>query len=161
MSRNYHLPDEAEAERRRAEYIHTRRSVPRVTGRNDHDGCCGSGDSHGSSWGSGFQPRERVEAVRNCAALPRDVVDGVVLRVASCLLGMTEDAGATGDWNRGGKPSMPTTLNGSCHTSGSTLIYRCKISSSLFLLNLVSSLTFCSIFLTNIYLQYFNLMLKF
>lgn len=111
-SRNYQLPDEAEVERQRAEYIQTRRSVPGLTGqrsdmRNDSECCLASGDLHRSAWGSGFQPRERVETVRNCAALPRDLVDGVVLRVASSLLEMTEDdgGGVTGDWNRGGKPS--------------------------------------------------------
>lgn len=110
MSRNYQLPDEAEVERQRAEYIQTRRSVPGATCqrsnmRNDSEGCHGSGDTQRSAWGSGFQPRERVETVRNCAALPRDLVDSVVLRVASSLLGMTEDdgGGVTGNWNRGGK----------------------------------------------------------
>ncbi|XP_030193956.1 putative tRNA (uracil-O(2)-)-methyltransferase [Gadus morhua] len=47
----------------------------------------------GNDWGAGFQPRERVEKVRNCAALPRDFVDGVVLRVAKALLGLAEDDG--------------------------------------------------------------------
>lgn len=106
MSRTYQLPDEAVAERQRAEYIQTRRSVPGVTGqrsgvRNGSEESQGSGDSDGSAWGSGFQPRERVETVRNCAALPRDFVEGVVLRVAGALLGMTEDA--AGAWNTGGK----------------------------------------------------------
>ncbi|XP_056883570.1 probable tRNA (uracil-O(2)-)-methyltransferase [Takifugu flavidus] len=113
LSRNYQLPGEAEAERRRTDYIHARRLAPGVTGqrsaaRNDGEGCCGSGEAHGSTWGSGFQPRERVETVRNCAALPRDIVDGVVQRVASSLLEMTDDGGegATGDWNRGGSLSV-------------------------------------------------------
>lgn len=117
MSRNYQLPDEAEVERQRAEYIQTRRSVPGATCqrsnmRNDSEGCHGSGDTQRSAWGSGFQPRERVETVRNCAALPRDLVDSVVLRVASSLLGMTEDdgGGVTGNWNRGGKSSIQITL---------------------------------------------------
>ncbi|CAG00715.1 unnamed protein product, partial [Tetraodon nigroviridis] len=109
MRRNYQLPDEAEVERRRAEYIQTRRSAPGATCqrsdmRKDSGGCHGSGEAHGSAWGSGFQPRERVETVRNCAALPRDLVDRVVLRVVGALLGMAEDGGGgvTGDWNRGG-----------------------------------------------------------
>uniref|UniRef100_A0A4W5PQY2 tRNA (uracil-O(2)-)-methyltransferase n=1 Tax=Hucho hucho TaxID=62062 RepID=A0A4W5PQY2_9TELE len=33
--------------------------------------------------GPGFQPRERIETVRNCTALPRDFVDGIGLRVAN------------------------------------------------------------------------------
>lgn len=37
-------------------------------------------------WMPGFQPREKVEQTRNCAALPRDFVDGVVLNVANLLL---------------------------------------------------------------------------
>lgn len=113
MSRNYRLPDEAEAERRRANYIESRKTLPGATvqrsdTRND-DGCChGSKDTDGTSgtsWGAGFQPRDRVEMVRNCAALPRDFVEGVVLQVANVLLGMTEDdsGGGTGNWNRGGK----------------------------------------------------------
>uniref|UniRef100_H3CXQ9 tRNA (uracil-O(2)-)-methyltransferase n=1 Tax=Tetraodon nigroviridis TaxID=99883 RepID=H3CXQ9_TETNG len=113
MRRNYQLPDEAEVERRRAEYIQTRRSAPGATCqrsdmRKDSGGCHGSGEAHGSAWGSGFQPRERVETVRNCAALPRDLVDRVVLRVVGALLGMAEDGGGgvTGDWNRGGSLSV-------------------------------------------------------
>ncbi|XP_065454592.1 probable tRNA (uracil-O(2)-)-methyltransferase [Chrysemys picta bellii] len=42
-------------------------------------------------WWSGFQPREKVEQVRNCAALPRDFVDVVVLTVASLLLNATQE----------------------------------------------------------------------
>ncbi|OXB62029.1 hypothetical protein ASZ78_015671 [Callipepla squamata] len=37
-------------------------------------------------WMPGFQPREKVEQTRNCAALPRDFVDDVVLSVANLLL---------------------------------------------------------------------------
>lgn len=60
---------------------------------------------HGTNWGAGFQPRERIETVRNCAALPRDFVDGIVLRVATSLLGLTKDEGGDvpGTWNTGGK----------------------------------------------------------
>lgn len=116
MSRNYQLPDEAEAEQRRANYVESRKAASGVTVqrsdvKND-GGCCHENKdtdrTPGSSWGAGFQPRDRVETVRNCAALPRDFVDGVVLRVANVLLGMTEDdaGGATSDWNRGGK--LPT-----------------------------------------------------
>ncbi|CAL8377643.1 unnamed protein product, partial [Boreogadus saida] len=61
-------------------------------------GCHDNGDPEPAGppvndWGAGFQPRERVEKVRNCAALPRDFVDGVVLRVAKALLGLAEDDG--------------------------------------------------------------------
>lgn len=108
-SRNYQLPDEAEAEQRRAHYVKSRQTASGITvQRSDvgHDGesCHENRDNDrtpGSSWGAGFQPRDRVEMVRNCASLPRDFVDGVVLRVANVLLGMTEDDGS--GWNRGGK----------------------------------------------------------
>lgn len=118
-SRNYQLPDEAEAEQRRANYIESRKAASGVTvQRSDtryDGGCChGSKDTNRTSWGAGFQPRERLEMVRNCAALPRDFVDGVVLRVANVLLGMTEDGGGgatSPEWNRGGK--LPDTKHSS------------------------------------------------
>ncbi|XP_006810330.2 probable tRNA (uracil-O(2)-)-methyltransferase [Neolamprologus brichardi] len=112
-SRNYQLSDEPELEQQRAHYIHSRCTAPGVTVQrsdvsNDEDCCIGNGSCNGtpgSSWGAGFQPRDRVEAVRNCAALPRDFVDGVVLRVANTLLGMTagDGEGSCCDWNQGGK----------------------------------------------------------
>lgn len=112
-SRNYQLSDEPEVEQQRAHYIHSRCTAPGVTVQrsdvsNDEYCCNGDGSCNGtpgSSWGAGFQPRDRVEAVRNCAALPRDFVDGVVLRVANALLGMTagDGEGSCRDWNQGGK----------------------------------------------------------
>lgn len=131
-SRNYQLPDEAEAEQRRANYIESRKAASGVTvQRSDtrYDGCHGSQDSDRASWGAGFQPRERVEMVRNCAALPRDFVDGVVLRVANVLLGMTEDGGGgptTPEWNRGGKlqtPNTQTNTQESLWTRARTCLY--------------------------------------
>ncbi|XP_062239486.1 probable tRNA (uracil-O(2)-)-methyltransferase [Platichthys flesus] len=107
---------EAEAEQRRARYVQSRQTTPGVAGqrsdiRNDDDCCHGNADGEvtsGSSWGAGFQPRDRVEVVRNCASLPRDFVDGIVLQVAKSLLGMTVDdgGGRHGDWNRGGSLSV-------------------------------------------------------
>ncbi|KAM4709696.1 putative tRNA (uracil-O(2)-)-methyltransferase [Discoglossus pictus] len=38
------------------------------------------------NWISGFQPRDKVEQIRNCALLPRDFIDKVVLQVAFLLL---------------------------------------------------------------------------
>ncbi|XP_069488129.1 probable tRNA (uracil-O(2)-)-methyltransferase [Ambystoma mexicanum] len=38
------------------------------------------------SWVCGFLPREKFEQVRNCASLPRDFIDQVVLQVANLLL---------------------------------------------------------------------------
>ncbi|XP_022616488.1 probable tRNA (uracil-O(2)-)-methyltransferase [Seriola dumerili] len=115
-SRSYQLRDEAEAERRRAHYVQRRQTTPGVTIQwsvigNDGHCCHGNADSDRtprSSWGAGFQPRDRVEMVRNCAALPRDFVDGVVLQVANALLGMTVDdgGGSSADWNRGGSLSV-------------------------------------------------------
>ncbi|KAM8939806.1 putative tRNA (uracil-O(2)-)-methyltransferase [Pelodytes ibericus] len=60
------------------------------------------------NWISGFQPREKVEQIRNCALLPRDFIDKTVLQVAMLLLnsineGMAEKVVDTGHptWNRG------------------------------------------------------------
>ncbi|NXO04582.1 TRM44 methyltransferase, partial [Rhinopomastus cyanomelas] len=59
-------------------------------------------------WMPGFQPRGKVEQIRNCASLPRDFVDDVVLTVANLLLktvsqnscSATRD-GNTKTWNQG------------------------------------------------------------
>ncbi|XP_054656398.1 probable tRNA (uracil-O(2)-)-methyltransferase isoform X2 [Dunckerocampus dactyliophorus] len=93
--RNYQTSDEAQAEDRRARYIQSRVSEVET-------------DAVSSSWGAGFQPREKVEVVRNCGALSRDFVDGVVLRVANALLGMTVDDGqsSSSNWNTGGSLSL-------------------------------------------------------
>lgn len=107
-SRNYAQLDEAEVEQQRARYVQSRQAAPGVTVQVSHSGndgnCCQgnevNGRTPGSSWGAGFQPRNRVEMVRNCAALPRDFIDSVVLQVANALLGMTKEEC---DWNRGGK----------------------------------------------------------
>ncbi|XP_041842575.1 probable tRNA (uracil-O(2)-)-methyltransferase isoform X2 [Melanotaenia boesemani] len=112
-SRNYELPDEVELEQQRARYIQSHQTFPGVTVQRpdvgvDGDCCHGNSDcdgTSGSTWGAGFQPRERVETVRNCAALPRDFVDRVVLQVADVLLGMT-GGGTCGDWNQGGSLSV-------------------------------------------------------
>ncbi|XP_067435816.1 probable tRNA (uracil-O(2)-)-methyltransferase [Thunnus thynnus] len=115
-SRSYQASDEAQAEHRRACYIQSRQTVSGVTVqgsdiRNDRDCCHGNAETNrtpGNSWGAGFQPRDKVEVVRNCAALPRDFVDGIVLQVANVLLGMTVDdgGGLSTDWNRGGSLSV-------------------------------------------------------
>uniref|UniRef100_A0A8C5GR54 tRNA (uracil-O(2)-)-methyltransferase n=1 Tax=Gouania willdenowi TaxID=441366 RepID=A0A8C5GR54_GOUWI len=111
-SRNYRLFEETEAERRRARYVLSRQPAPGVAVQrsdlgNDEDGRHGNSDID-SAWGAGFQPRDKVETVRNCATLPRDLVDSVVLQVAKRLLGMTEgdDRGARGVWNPGGSLSV-------------------------------------------------------
>ncbi|XP_071755120.1 putative tRNA (uracil-O(2)-)-methyltransferase [Centroberyx gerrardi] len=115
-SRTYQLSDEAQAEHRRARYVQSRQTPSGVTAqgsevKNDGDSCHDNTDTDrtsGNDWGAGFQPRDRVETVRNCAALPRDFVDGVVLRVANVLLRMTkdEDGGSPSAWNQGGSLSV-------------------------------------------------------
>ncbi|XP_068926681.1 probable tRNA (uracil-O(2)-)-methyltransferase isoform X2 [Petaurus breviceps papuanus] len=59
-------------------------------------------------WINGFQPRDKIEQVRNCASLPRDFVDHIVLKVANLLLNgkqqnLKEQAfeGSSKTWNRG------------------------------------------------------------
>lgn len=69
-------------------------------------------------WLSGFHPREKAERVRNCAALPRDFTDHVVLQVAHLLLGKQISTGSSQSrqsetWNRGGnRPHRPGCLLG-------------------------------------------------
>ncbi|XP_053921489.1 probable tRNA (uracil-O(2)-)-methyltransferase isoform X2 [Cuculus canorus] len=65
-------------------------------------------DAAGTIWMPGFQPREKVEQIRNCASLPRDFVDDVVLKVANLLLNATPQkscpnmhGGNTNSWNQG------------------------------------------------------------
>ncbi|KAI4542690.1 hypothetical protein MG293_006816 [Ovis ammon polii] len=66
-----------------------------------------AGAPAGALWLSGFQPREKAERLRNCAALPREFVDRVVLHVARLLLGKGSPAGGSAQaWNRGGSLSL-------------------------------------------------------
>ncbi|XP_045853502.1 probable tRNA (uracil-O(2)-)-methyltransferase isoform X2 [Meles meles] len=75
-------------------------------------------------WLSGFQPREKAERVRNCASLPRDFIDQVVLQVAHLLLdGEQLNTGSTSSssskaWNRGGSLSLAEVA---CELAGETL----------------------------------------
>ncbi|XP_047242775.1 probable tRNA (uracil-O(2)-)-methyltransferase [Girardinichthys multiradiatus] len=112
-SRSYKQSDEAEFEQRRTCYIRSRQTSAGAAvqssgvGKN-RDSCHGSTDCEGTSgttWEGGFRPRSGVEAVRNCAALPRDFVDGIVLKVADTLLGMSEGT-PLGAWNKGGSLSV-------------------------------------------------------
>ncbi|XP_061565608.1 probable tRNA (uracil-O(2)-)-methyltransferase [Cololabis saira] len=113
-SRNYEPSSEVETEQRRDRYIQSRQTSSGVTVHssdisNEGNGCHGNADCdspHGRTWGSGFQPREKVEVVRNCAALPRDLVDGVVLQVANVLLGLADAPPSCTDWNHGGSLSV-------------------------------------------------------
>lgn len=123
-SRSYEQAEEELAEVRRTDYIRGRQALitnSTVVPPKEHSGPHHHGDGQemakaGCDWGNGFQPREKIETVRNCAALPRDFVDGVVLKVAQTLLGLTgekseeEEEDKIGKerirWNTGGKKSM-------------------------------------------------------
>ncbi|KAM4673398.1 putative tRNA (uracil-O(2)-)-methyltransferase isoform 3-T3 [Amazona ochrocephala] len=70
-------------------------------------------ETAGSIWMPGFQPREKVEQIRNCASLPRDFVDDVVLSVANLLLNAAPQKscydmndGNTNTWNQGESLSL-------------------------------------------------------
>ncbi|XP_036102213.1 probable tRNA (uracil-O(2)-)-methyltransferase [Molossus molossus] len=106
-SRTYPPAAEPAAEQQRTQYVLSRRGRPGgppvegpapappqvVAGNVDR---CPRGHSDGhraldagaeGRWLPGFHPREKVERVKNCAALPREFVDHVVLQVANLLLG--------------------------------------------------------------------------
>ncbi|XP_005408833.2 PREDICTED: probable tRNA (uracil-O(2)-)-methyltransferase [Chinchilla lanigera] len=114
-SRIYPPAAEAGMDEQRAQYIHSRRGLsgreppcpapqaaacsaghPGGGGALDTGAQCnpeapvpedGAEARAGGPWVPGFHPREKVERVRNCAALPRDFIDQVVLQVANLLLG--------------------------------------------------------------------------
>ncbi|XP_051991624.1 probable tRNA (uracil-O(2)-)-methyltransferase [Xyrauchen texanus] len=112
--RSYAEADEAVIEERRSDYIRGRQALFTSSGVNmsanqsghDHLENGRSIPTAASDWVNGFQPREKIESVRNCAALPRDFVDAVVLRVAKALLSQTEENVEKNDscdtWNTGG-----------------------------------------------------------
>ncbi|XP_069712499.1 probable tRNA (uracil-O(2)-)-methyltransferase isoform X2 [Phaenicophaeus curvirostris] len=70
-------------------------------------------DTAGTIWMPGFQPREKLEQIRNCASLPQDFVDDVVLKVANLLLNATPQkscpnmhGGNVNSWNQGESLSL-------------------------------------------------------
>ncbi|XP_059326972.1 probable tRNA (uracil-O(2)-)-methyltransferase [Ammospiza nelsoni] len=70
-------------------------------------------ETAGTIWMPGFQPRGKVEQVRNCASLPRDFVDEVVLNVANLLLNAAphkscsdKQGGNMNTWNQGESLSL-------------------------------------------------------
>ncbi|KAM9661127.1 putative tRNA (uracil-O(2)-)-methyltransferase isoform 2-T2 [Morphnus guianensis] len=70
-------------------------------------------ETAGTTWMPGFQPREKVVQIRNCASLPQDFVDDVVLHVANLLLNATPPkscsnmhGGNTNIWNQGESLSL-------------------------------------------------------
>ncbi|XP_015450495.1 probable tRNA (uracil-O(2)-)-methyltransferase isoform X3 [Pteropus alecto] len=132
-SRTYPPAGEASVDAQRTRYINSRQGraasrpscpdegpAPPPRGSTDqpgsHPGGCPDSrpDSQGAPdagadgrWLSGFRPREKAERGRNCAALPREFVDGVVVQVAQRLLGGKRldtggsRSGTVGTWNRG------------------------------------------------------------
>ncbi|GAA6077941.1 probable tRNA (uracil-O(2)-)-methyltransferase [Tachysurus ichikawai] len=120
-SRSYEQAEEEFADVKRTDYIRGRQAlISTVVGQKIHSGSHHHGDGQemakaACDWGKGFQPREKIETVRNCASLPRDFVDGVVLKVAMALLGLAvgkteEEEDKIGKerirWNAGGSLSV-------------------------------------------------------
>ncbi|KAM5159467.1 putative tRNA (uracil-O(2)-)-methyltransferase isoform 1-T1 [Callospermophilus lateralis] len=72
----------------------------------------GAGTPAVELWLPGFHPREKAEPVRNCASLPRDFIDQVVLQVANLLLGGkklhtgSSQEGVLKTWNGGESLSL-------------------------------------------------------
>ncbi|XP_049742621.1 probable tRNA (uracil-O(2)-)-methyltransferase [Elephas maximus indicus] len=139
MSRTYPPDAEISLDEKRTRYIHSRRRpggpLPKEPSHPPPKGQDWTGPRHGPRaqeagpepgpaargagaqaeglWLSGFQPRETVERVRNCSALPRDFIDRVVLQVARLLLGRKQPStgGDSQDtsvkpWNPGGSLSL-------------------------------------------------------
>ncbi|XP_030306499.1 probable tRNA (uracil-O(2)-)-methyltransferase [Calypte anna] len=70
-------------------------------------------ENESTIWMPGFQPREKIEQIRNCSSLPRDFVDDVVLNVANLLLNEAPEksysnmhGGNTNTWNQGESLSL-------------------------------------------------------
>ncbi|XP_056411010.1 probable tRNA (uracil-O(2)-)-methyltransferase isoform X2 [Hyla sarda] len=122
-SRCYSPAEEAQADAQRAQYIssHTTecRNSEAASETCNHNADSANGDVNSDSvnsrlktppenWISGFRPRDKVEQVRNCALLPRDFIEKVVLQVAQLLLcseieekdDLSTDGGKE-SWNRG------------------------------------------------------------
>ncbi|XP_032251487.1 probable tRNA (uracil-O(2)-)-methyltransferase isoform X1 [Phoca vitulina] len=135
-SRTYSPAGEGSMDEQRTQYINSRRGRPMsppgeapappppraAVGRTGHpdgpqapDAEAAEGGAEARAdqlWLSGFQPREKAERVRNCATLPRDFIDQVVLQVAHLLLdGEQLNTGSAPSssskaWNRGGSLSL-------------------------------------------------------
>ncbi|KAM5271295.1 putative tRNA (uracil-O(2)-)-methyltransferase [Ctenodactylus gundi] len=135
-SRTYPPAMEACADEQRTQYLQSRRGYPRSppgracippgprlaadhAGHRDSQGAVetratelGTGAQATGLWLPGFQPRERAERVRNCATLPRDFIDHVVLQVANLLLDRkkwsTRNSQESSEqaWNEGGSLTL-------------------------------------------------------
>lgn len=131
-SRSYEQADEELADVKRADFIRGRQALITISPAVSQKERSGPqqqeyGQDAQCDWGSGFQPREKIETVRNCAALPRDFVDGVVLKVAMTLLGLAghetekeEEEDKIGKerirWNPGGKKSIGESFTVRCES---------------------------------------------
>ncbi|KAG8508680.1 putative tRNA (uracil-O(2)-)-methyltransferase [Galemys pyrenaicus] len=128
-SRTYPPAAEAAVDAQRTQLIRSRRRRPSSPPSPATEGAADRPDTHGAQgpsrpgaeaqeapdtglWLPGFRPRAKAERARNCAALPRDLTDQVVLQVASLLLGQRQlDPGASPSgtpeaWNRGGSLAL-------------------------------------------------------
>ncbi|XP_074848519.1 putative tRNA (uracil-O(2)-)-methyltransferase isoform X2 [Carettochelys insculpta] len=129
-SRTYAATQEDQIDERRTQYINNHQSCTGVTSDktigsnhcNSHlvvnsaidqasESDCAENEAKTNSssvWLSGFQPREKVEQVRNCASLPRDFVDVVVLTVANLLLNAAQEKLDVhlNTWNKGESLSL-------------------------------------------------------
>ncbi|XP_059371575.1 probable tRNA (uracil-O(2)-)-methyltransferase isoform X1 [Carassius carassius] len=122
--RRYRKAEEALVEKQRSDYIKRREALFTASGvsmnvnQSSHYRPNDNGQNISTpvnDWVNGFQPREKTETIRNCAALPRAFVDAVVLRVAKALLSLTErntESSSCGDaWNTGGSMLISEVVN--------------------------------------------------
>ncbi|XP_058638938.1 probable tRNA (uracil-O(2)-)-methyltransferase isoform X2 [Onychostoma macrolepis] len=124
--RKYREAEEALVEKHRSDYIRRREALFINSGvsmnvnqsghyRSNHNDDGQNISTPANDWVNGFQPREKTETIRNCTALPRDLVNEVVLRVAKALLSLTEsntESSNCGDaWNTGGSLLISEVVN--------------------------------------------------
>ncbi|XP_062494735.1 probable tRNA (uracil-O(2)-)-methyltransferase isoform X2 [Pezoporus occidentalis] len=128
-SRTYPPAEHALIDKQITQYINTHQTCALLMcnrkvacNHKDHSDVCKEASSElpenetktaGTIWMPGFQPREKVEQIRNCASLPRDFVDDVVLSVANLLLNAASQNscsdmrdGNTNTWNQGESLSL-------------------------------------------------------
>ncbi|XP_072262600.1 probable tRNA (uracil-O(2)-)-methyltransferase isoform X2 [Pyxicephalus adspersus] len=119
-SRTYQPEEESQIDKARTQYIAscsndtsdsaciTEDPVHSVHGGESSDVSPDDPDTGHKNWLSSFRPRDKVEQIRNCALLPRDFIDKVVLQVAQLLLHQStkdkpdpDDNGTEKTWIRG------------------------------------------------------------
>ncbi|MBN3300663.1 TRM44 methyltransferase, partial [Amia calva] len=102
-SRSYDSSREAMVDDQRTQYIKKRQwsTIANVSSKRE---------TSSTEPTEGFQPRSKIEPMRNCATLPRTLIDKVVLQVANALLLLKIDDKHTPSdektWNRGGSLSV-------------------------------------------------------